>query len=239
MPIAVQWWAVWYPGRRAGRRQLHRAAHARLEDREGRARRACCSSTSRTTCCGRGRGSSSASLADRLSRARRHPARRSRTSIRGCIGHDIAYPAMLRFLPAGFVGLMVGGLARRQLVDDPHAPELGRVVPGARLLSPLPAARRDRGALRRWPAASRRSCCSSCSSATVYALDTAQERLRPHPAGRRRHRAALPGALVLVARQRLVRDRRDGQLACRLGRAADPGPAAASGCRRTSRWSSP
>jgi solute:Na+ symporter, SSS family len=26
------------------------------------------------------------------------------------LGHDIAYPAMLRFLPAGFVGLMVGGL---------------------------------------------------------------------------------------------------------------------------------
>lgn len=26
------------------------------------------------------------------------------------IGHDIAYPAMLKFLPAGFVGLMIGGL---------------------------------------------------------------------------------------------------------------------------------
>ena len=26
------------------------------------------------------------------------------------IGHDIAYPAMLRFLPIGFIGLMVGGL---------------------------------------------------------------------------------------------------------------------------------
>jgi Na+/proline symporter len=26
------------------------------------------------------------------------------------IGHDIAYPAMLHFLPAGFIGLMVGGL---------------------------------------------------------------------------------------------------------------------------------
>jgi Na+/proline symporter len=26
------------------------------------------------------------------------------------IGHDIAYPAMLRFLPVGFIGLMVGGL---------------------------------------------------------------------------------------------------------------------------------
>jgi SSS family solute:Na+ symporter len=28
----------------------------------------------------------------------------------GLLGHDIAYPAMLRFLPAGFAGLMVGGL---------------------------------------------------------------------------------------------------------------------------------
>ncbi|MCP6769183.1 hypothetical protein NL529_30485, partial [Klebsiella pneumoniae] len=26
------------------------------------------------------------------------------------IGHDIAYPAMLRFLPVGWMGLMVGGL---------------------------------------------------------------------------------------------------------------------------------
>ena len=26
------------------------------------------------------------------------------------LGHDIAYPAMLKFLPAGFIGLMVGGL---------------------------------------------------------------------------------------------------------------------------------
>ena len=26
------------------------------------------------------------------------------------LGHDIAYPAMLKFLPVGFVGLMVGGL---------------------------------------------------------------------------------------------------------------------------------
>ena len=31
MPIAVQWWAVWYPGRRAGRRELHRPAHAGVE----------------------------------------------------------------------------------------------------------------------------------------------------------------------------------------------------------------
>ncbi len=28
---------------------------------------------------------------------------------RRCIGHDIAYPAMMRFLPAGFLGLVVAG----------------------------------------------------------------------------------------------------------------------------------
>jgi Na+/proline symporter len=28
----------------------------------------------------------------------------------GLLGHDIAYPAMLKFLPVGFIGLMVGGL---------------------------------------------------------------------------------------------------------------------------------
>ncbi|MBV9081237.1 MAG: hypothetical protein JOZ62_01070, partial [Acidobacteriaceae bacterium] len=28
----------------------------------------------------------------------------------GLVGHDIAYPAMLKFLPAGWIGLMVGGL---------------------------------------------------------------------------------------------------------------------------------
>ena len=43
----------------AGRRQLHRAAHAGGQDRARRAGRARCSSTSRTTRCGRGRGSSS------------------------------------------------------------------------------------------------------------------------------------------------------------------------------------
>jgi Na+/proline symporter len=29
---------------------------------------------------------------------------------KGLLGHDIAYPAMLKFLPVGFIGLMVGGL---------------------------------------------------------------------------------------------------------------------------------
>ena len=58
MPIAVQWWAVWYRGRsRAG------AATSRSEcsPRSPNVMRwvPCSSSTSRTTCCGRGPGSSS------------------------------------------------------------------------------------------------------------------------------------------------------------------------------------
>jgi Na+/proline symporter len=44
MPIAVQWWAVWYPGSRRNRSVIRSVR--------------CCSSASPTTCCGRGRGSS-------------------------------------------------------------------------------------------------------------------------------------------------------------------------------------
>ena len=39
MPIAVQWWAVWYPGAEPGRRQLRGAADAGVEVRARRARR--------------------------------------------------------------------------------------------------------------------------------------------------------------------------------------------------------
>lgn len=46
------------------------------------------------------------------------------------IGHDSAFPAMLTFLPAGFVGLMVGGADCRQLLHDPHPSELGILLPG-------------------------------------------------------------------------------------------------------------
>ena len=60
--------------------------------------------------CGRGRGSSSRS-------PRRSSIRRSPTSTRAfpyvspaLLGNDIAYPAMLVFLPAGFAGFMVAGI---------------------------------------------------------------------------------------------------------------------------------
>ena len=91
------------------------------------------------------------------------------------LGHDIAYPAMLKFLPAGFVGLMVGGLDRRELVDDPHAPQLGRVVPGARLLPPLHPPRRRAKRTTSWPAGSSTIGLFICSSLLVYLLDTAKD----------------------------------------------------------------
>jgi hypothetical protein len=92
----------------------------------------------------------------------------------GLIGHDIAYPAMLKFLPTGFIGLMVGGLIAANsstilthlnwgasyLVHDFYrqfvrsdAPERHYVVV-ARLVTIL---------------------LFVCSSATVYLLDSAKE----------------------------------------------------------------
>ena len=65
-----------------------------------------------------------------------------------------------------------------------------------------------------------------------------QGRLRRHPPDRRRDRPAVPRALVLVARQRLVRGRRDGQLLPRLADAARRSPRTASTSARTSRSSS-
>jgi SSS family solute:Na+ symporter len=90
------------------------------------------------------------------------------------LGHDIAYPAMLRFLPVGFVGLMVGGLIAansstilthlnwgasylvhdfyrrfiRRDADEAHYVRAGRVVTFGLFV---------------------------CSSAMVYLLDTAKD----------------------------------------------------------------
>ncbi|MPY86529.1 MAG: Na+:solute symporter [Luteitalea sp.] len=109
MPIAVQWWAVWYPGAEPGggsyiaQRML---ASKSEKDSLGAVLffnlahyvlrpwpwiiTALCSIVVYPE------------LAD-IQRAFPHLDPR-------LLGHDIAYPAMLKFLPVGFVGLMVGGL---------------------------------------------------------------------------------------------------------------------------------
>ncbi len=109
MPIAVQWWAVWYPGAEPGGGSYV-------------AQRMLASKTEKDALAavlffnvahyvlrpwpwilvGLASLIVYPTLAD-LARAVPHvPA--------GLIGHDLAYPVMLRFLPAGFAGLMVGGL---------------------------------------------------------------------------------------------------------------------------------
>ena len=205
--------------RGAGRRQLHRAAHAGVEVREATRWARCSSSTSRTTCCGRGRGSSSA-LCSIIVYPELSDIQRAFPNLDPrLLGHDIAYPAMLKFLPAGFVGLMVGGL-----IAANSSTILTHLNWGASYLvhdfyRRFIKTRRRPSALRAAPAASRRSVLFVCSSALGLPARHGEGRLRRHPAGRRRHRPAVSGALVLVARQRLVRGRRDGQLVRGVDRA--------------------
>ena len=110
MPIAVQWWAVWYPGAEPGGGSY--IAQRML------------ASKSEKDALGGTLFFNVAHyvlrpwpwilvgprIADHLSAAVRHPEALSRTSTPTLVGHDIAFPAMLRFLPAGWMGLMLGGL---------------------------------------------------------------------------------------------------------------------------------
>ncbi|MPZ16334.1 MAG: Na+:solute symporter [Luteitalea sp.] len=109
MPIAVQWWAVWYPGSEpGGGSYIAQRMLASKSERDSLGAvlffnlahyvlrpwpwiiTALCSILVYPE------------LSD-IQRAFPHLDPR-------LLGHDIAYPAMLKFLPAGFVGLMVGGL---------------------------------------------------------------------------------------------------------------------------------
>ena len=161
MPIAVQWWAVWYPGAEpGGGSYIAQRMLASKSEKDALGARAVLQRRA-LRAAARGRGSSSAlCLADRLPGAVGHPAGVPATSTRSCIGHDIAYPAMLQ-VPAGRLHRADGRRPDRgELVDHPHAPQLGRVVPGARFLPPLHQAGRDR---------ERTTCCAG-RVATVAAV---------------------------------------------------------------------
>ncbi len=110
IPIAVQWWAVWYPGAEPGGGSYI-------------AQRMLASKSEKDALGGTlffnvahyvlrpwpwilvGSG-----FADGLPDTRRHAARSLPHVDPSLIGHDIAFPAMLRFLPVGWMGLMLGGL---------------------------------------------------------------------------------------------------------------------------------
>ena len=110
MPIAVQWWAVWYPGAEpGGGSYIAQRMLASKSERDALGARAVLQR----------RALRAASVAvDHRRRSPRLLVYPELSDIQRAfpqldprlLGHDIAYPAMLKFLPAGFVGLMVGGL---------------------------------------------------------------------------------------------------------------------------------
>jgi Na+/proline symporter len=173
MPIAVQWWAVWYPGAEPGGGSY--IAQRMLASKSERDSLASVLFFNVAHYVLRPWpwilvGLASIIIYPQLSDIQRaFPALDPHL-----LGHDIAYPAMLRFLPAGFIGLMLGGLIaansstilthlnwgasylvhdfyRRFLKknkDEKHYVRAGRIVTISLFF---------------------------CSSASVYALDTAKD----------------------------------------------------------------
>lgn len=109
MPLAVQWWAVWYPGAEPGGGSYI-------------AQRMLASKTEKDALAGtlffnvahyvlRPWPWILVGLASLIVYPQLSDIQQAFPHVSpGLIGHDIAFPAMLRFLPVGWMGLMVGGL---------------------------------------------------------------------------------------------------------------------------------
>ena len=127
------------------------------------------------------------------------------------LGHDMAYPAMLTFLPSGLLGVVVAGLlaayvstisthlnwGTSYLVNDLYRRFIRPDADGTALRDGRPAGDGAADALRR--------------ALHADSGHRANE-LRSAPLRGRRHRPAVSPALVLVAHQRVERDRGDGEL---------------------------
>lgn len=109
MPLAVQWWSVWYPGAEPGGGSYM-------------AQRMLASRTEKDALAGtlffnlahyvlRPWPWILVALASLVVYPELSDIRKALPHVDpALVGHDIAYPAMIRFLPAGWLGLMVGGL---------------------------------------------------------------------------------------------------------------------------------
>lgn len=109
MPVAVQWWAVWYPGAEPGGGSYI-------------AQRMLASKSEKDSLGGtlffniahyvlRPWPWILVGLASLIIYPQLSDIRRAFPNVEpSLVGHDIAYPAMLKFLPPGWIGLMVGGL---------------------------------------------------------------------------------------------------------------------------------
>src|SRR5688572_14241800 len=173
MPIAVQWWAVWYPGAEPGGGSY--VAQRMLASKSERDALGAVLFFNVAHYVLRPWPWILVALASIVVYPELADIQRALPHVDpGLIGHDIAYPAMLKFLPAGFIGLMVGGLIAANsstilthlnwgasyLVHDFYrqfvrsdAPER-HYVQAARVVTLL---------------------LFVCSSATVYLLDTAKD----------------------------------------------------------------
>jgi Na+/proline symporter len=109
MPIAVQWWAVWYPGAEPGGGSY--VAQRMLASRSEKDALASVLFFNVAHYVLRPWPWILVALCSILVYPELSDIQKAFPNLDPrLLGHDIAYPAMLKFLPVGFVGLMVGGL---------------------------------------------------------------------------------------------------------------------------------
>ena len=109
MPIAVQWWAVWYPGAEPGGGSY--VAQRMLASRTERDSMGAVLFFNVLHYVLRPWPWILVALASLVVYPELSDIQRALPHVDpALIGHDIAYPAMLKYLPAGFIGLMIGGL---------------------------------------------------------------------------------------------------------------------------------
>ncbi|HPW18437.1 MAG TPA: Na+:solute symporter [Candidatus Aminicenantes bacterium] len=109
MPLAVQWWAVWYPGAEPGGGSY--IAQRMLASKSEKDSLAAVLFFNIAHYVLRPWPWILVALASLLVFPNLADIQKAFPHLDpSLIGHDIAYPAMLRFLPVGFIGLMVGGL---------------------------------------------------------------------------------------------------------------------------------
>ena len=173
MPIAVQWWAVWYPGAEPGGGSY--VAQRMLASRSERDALGAVLFFNVAHYVLRPWPWILVALASIIVYPELSDIQRALPHVDpSLIGHDIAYPAMLKFLPAGFIGLMVGGL-----IAANSSTILTHLNWGASYLVHDFYRRfvKTDGTERHYVAAGRAVTVLLfvCSSATVYLLDTAKD----------------------------------------------------------------
>ena len=108
MPIAVQWWAVWYPGSEPGGGSY--VAQRMLASKSERDAMGAVLFFNLAHYVLRPWPWILVALASIIVYPELSDIQRAFPNLDpNLVGHDIAYPAMLKFLPVGFLGLMVGG----------------------------------------------------------------------------------------------------------------------------------